>query len=100
MVVLPYAVGTLADSSISSSSSSLKIAIVGALALVLAASIPAFISARGSRRLSDSNVLTGGLVRDLQKRFDHCDTERDRLERLLWSYRINPETGLRIEDPP
>lgn len=85
----------------------LKVALIGGLALVLSAALPALISSlrKGGtdptlKALIDSNNQRRREYADLAKEHAKCDERIDKLEAMLWENGINPNTGNKIHPEP
>lgn len=96
-----FQLGVLATSVLSDASSdTVRVSIIGSLALVFAAAVPALIS---SRRKAVPDVSLNELIEAnrrlrqdydaLVKTHDKCSKREDRLEGMLWRIGINPITG-------
>lgn len=96
-----------------SSTSNLKIAIVGALGVVSAAAIPAYLSTRekirGRQQDSRDDPVKALIEANADLRRDNAELnarnrsgqkEVDRLERLLWGLGIDPKTGKQVREKP
>jgi hypothetical protein len=85
----------------------LKVALIGGLALVLSASLPALISTlRKSggpdptvKALIESNNQRRREYTELHKDYTKANKRIDELEGMLWENGINPHTGVRIQHP-